>query len=456
MIQLCYFSTCFAQEPEDVAPAFPQQPELQLPVGAKPTPGGGRRVIVRSPAGDFQVALLNCTIADKSLVTMPSGEISLVDQIKTKPTDQPFKASRKALAAAIQAAGLEEFKVTRSKPYIYVSDCSDPFLAHTQTIMESMYQGVFDHLKSWGLEIEDPVVPLVVVIMPSRKAFDEYFRVPREWAAYYNGLSNQVVLYEDEKLADAAPQYALMQASYVIAHEGVHQLLPNTGIQNRLSRWPMWITEGLPEYFCPLKIHTRIAKQGLAGMPVRSVTWTKAGMINQLRMRDLLRIRTKQGEVMQQMAQASQLNSNGYALAWGMVHYLVNKRPTEFRAYLEDLTKIGSLEGLEEPTMDPYFKKHFGDDFVALEKSVQQYVTSEEMMSQYKDPIANQTIYVIQRLIRKGSRQQLALYRSFSPAGARGWREKQEAEFPRAKFRTYVFEDISEAQALFRRRGARW
>src|SRR3989304_3103479 len=178
-----------------------------------------------------------------------------------------------------------------------------------------MFPGVVRRLRGWGLNLQRPAVPQVVVIMPNRAAFDAYAKSAPEISAYYNQLTNYVVLYEDQRLWEAAPDLAAKQAAYTIAHEGVHQLLHNTGVQKRLSRWPMWITEGVPEYFCPLKVNTRLVRQQDAELPTRMLKWTDPGMVNDLRMHALLRINSKSGEVARNLVQADELDSDAYAAA---------------------------------------------------------------------------------------------------------------------------------------------
>ena len=95
-------------------------------------------------------------------------------------------------------------------------------------------------------------------------------------------------MYEDQELWEAAPEYAAKKASYVIAHEGVHQLLANSGIQSRLSNWSPWIREGLAEYYCPLKVNSSLIRKANSELPTRTMKWTKAGMVNDLRMYSLL------------------------------------------------------------------------------------------------------------------------------------------------------------------------
>ena len=76
-------------------------------------------------------------------------------------------------------------------------------------------------------------------------------------------------------MAEIAPDLAVKQSISTIAHEGVHQVLHNIGVQQRLSRWPMWISEGLPEYFAPTQVDERIR-------------WKGVGLVNDLRLHSLV------------------------------------------------------------------------------------------------------------------------------------------------------------------------
>ena len=81
-------------------------------------------------------------------------------------------------------------------------------------------------------------------------------------------------MYEQSKLAEVRPDLAVQQAISTIAHEGVHQILHNIGVQQRLSVWPMWLSEGLAEFFAPTTIGARLK-------------WKGAGQVNDLRMFEL-------------------------------------------------------------------------------------------------------------------------------------------------------------------------
>ncbi len=446
---------CVAQspEPEPAAELAPAQntaeARLQIPTGMRPKPGHGETLLLSTASGE-QVVRLHSDLGVELLVMRPTGELSPVPRGQTSSTDKPFvPADETAMKQALAAAGFGKFKVVSAKPYLFVYASSEAFYLHTRSILESMYPGVKSTLESWELEVAEPEVPLVVVIMPSRADFDAYDKTSPEVAAYYNTLTNYVVLYEDQRLWEAAPEFALKQGAYIVAHEGVHQILANAGIQKRLARWPMWICEGVPEYFCPLKVSSRIVHTKNAELPTRTLKWTDPGMVNDLRMYALLRMNGNGGEVARELVQASDLGSREYALAWGLVHYLASEQPSEFRAYLREVSQIEPLDPAQKALAgraDPLFVKHFGNDYAAIEAGVQQHLTSKPMQAEYRDPEVFQTHYVVKRSIKQGRTFNIAMIVTTSPAAAREWKESEEAASDKAKFFTKICKTRREAE----------
>lgn len=459
-------SLCFAQSPaaetaedepaDNLAPAqISAEARLRLSQDTESKPGHGETLLLRTGAGAPQVVKLHCDLGVQLLVMLPSGELEAVPRSQTSPTDKPFvPADEAAMKRALAAEGFDKFKMVSAPPYLYVYASSEGFYLHTRSILESMYPGVKAALESWGLSVPDPAVPLVVIIMPSRAAFDAYDKTSPEIAAYYNTLSNYVVLYEDQKLWEAAPEFALKQGAYIVAHEGVHQILANAGIQQRLARWPMWICEGVPEYFCPLKVSSRIVRDRNSTLPTRTLKWTDPGMVNDLRMHELLQINAGGGDVARQLVQANELGSREYALAWGLVHYLVTEHPQEFAEYLRDVSKLEPLDPAQKALagrVDPLFVKHFGDNFAAIEAGVQQHLLSKPMQAEYRDPIVYQTHYVVKRSIKHGHTFEIAMIVTTSPAAARKWKEQEEAANDKAKFFTKICKTRKEADFQVRK-----
>jgi hypothetical protein len=421
----------------------------QLPPGVKPRPGHDELLSLKSATGASQIVRLYCNLDPYAMLMLPTGELDVVERTKTKPTTDPFvSASPEEIQKSLKVPGISKFKVEKGKSYIYFYDCSEGFFMHVRSILETMLPGVSDNLKSWGLKVGQPDMPMVVVIMPNREVFDAYHPMPKEVAAYYDIMTNCIVMYEDQEMVDRAPEFAAKQAGYVIAHEGVHQLLANSGIQRRLSNWSPWISEGIAEYFCPLKVNSSLVRKNNAELPERTMKWTKAGMVNDLRMYSLLKMNAS-GSTLKKLVEAEDLDVDGYAMSWGLVHYLANKKAEAFRAYMADVSKFEPLDEATAPIVgkaDALFVKHFGSDFEKIEREIQAYLTSKKMQASYVDPIVNQTHYVVKCVEKKGKSFQIQVVISTSPAAAKKWKEEQEAANKNASFFTVVCKSRAEAE----------
>jgi hypothetical protein len=127
----------------------------------------------------------------------------------------------------------------------------------------------------------------------------------------------------------------------------------------------------------------------------------------------------------------------------------VNERPTEFRAYLKDVSKIEPLDPAQKALsgrVDPLFVKHFGEDFSAIETGVQQHLTSKEMQAEYRDPEVYQTHYVVKRSVKQGRTFHIAMIVTTSPAAAREFKDSELAKNDRAKFFTKICKTRREAE----------
>ncbi|HEX4414931.1 MAG TPA: DUF1570 domain-containing protein [Lacipirellulaceae bacterium] len=446
-------TTVFAQTgtPQPPVPTpNTQQFRLALPADSRPIAAHDERLIIEPPFGAPQVVQLYCRIEPYALVMLPTGELSLIELSKAKPTTEPFVPdTQEQLVETLKRTGYSKYKFEQGNFYLYAYDCSDEFFARAKSILESMLPGVVKDLKSWGLTVNRPQVPLVVLIVPNRAAYDAIHPMPPEVLAYYSMLTNQIVMYEDKQLGDAAPELAAKQACYTIAHEGVHQLLANIGVQKRLAHWPAWICEGLPEYYCPLKVNSTLVHSANAELPTRTVKWTKAGMVNDIRMWSLLQMHEESGKAIETLVESPQIDANGYALAWGLVHYLAKKKPAAFREYLADISKYEPLDPANRPHVgqaDPCFAKHFGNDYAALEKDLQQYLTSPTMQKDYLDPIENQTHYLVKSVEKQGHSFAIKFAITTSPDAAKKWKEQEEATNKKASFFTIVCKTRGEAE----------
>ena len=397
----------------------PREPSLVVPSGAPVRRGEGRRVTLQNSRGNDVVALLHAEVGDRRLVIWPDGRLESVPAARAPLTTKPFlPATKEEIGERLQAQGFRDFKVRNTARFIYVYNTSEAFCKGTSRILETMYPAILAYFKRLKLPVDHPQVPLVAVMFRTEEEFQKFEPVPDGIAAYYNSLSNHIVMYEQSDLVEVAPELAMKQSIGTIAHEGIHQILHNIGVQQRLSRWPMWLSEGLAEYFAPTTVD-------------RKLRWKGVGMPNDLRMHELARFMNArrasgaQGEIVDQVVGARRLTSSGYAAAWSLTHYLASRQKEKFQDYLRDVAQLGPLEpsdGLAVPEGRRLFVKHFGDDYAALE---QELVTHLKSLP-YVDPIANQTHYVV--LLESTTRRTAGV--TTSPAGARQFQEETLTKLP--------------------------
>ena len=360
---------------------------LAIPSTGLVRQGEGRRVLLddnRQPV----VAQVLADVADQRIVILPSGRLRSLPIAETKATERAFVGStREDLVRQLTAKTLPGFKNRKSEHYLFIYNCSDAFQTATRRILETMYAPVVENLKRRKFPVVKPQTPLVVIIFATEEQFQKYHPMPPGVVAYYSGVSNHVVLFEQSRLADAAPELAIKQAVATIAHEGIHQILHNIGVQQRLSRWPMWISEGLPEFYAPTSAAERWR-------------WKGVGEPNDMRMYELEQA-LKSGsvnlrELVQQTVVAPRLSSTGYAVAWALTHYLEKAKHKNFYAYLAEVSKtqpfaegaLGAPSGLAAD--EALFVKHFGGDYQKLANGLLKHLKNQK----YADPILNQTHYV--------------------------------------------------------------
>jgi Protein of unknown function (DUF1570) len=364
--------------------------------------GKGASVTTADLDGKPVVARLHVAIGNGAIVMLPDGQLVARKAGEFTPTEKKFEPiDRAALAKRLDATEFPGFKVKQTRHYIYVYNSSEEFFTGTSRILESMLPGVTTYAEAQKIDgVHAPEVPLVVVMFATEEEFQRHRRMPAGVVAYYHTLSNRVFMYEKSRLLQVRPDLALSEAISTVAHEGAHQILHNIGVQQRLSMWPMWLSEGLAEFFAP----TTFGK---------GMKWKGAGQVNDMRMFELeqyVKSRASEkpdGKMIEQTVAAARLTSTGYATAWSLTHYLAKNRRPEFAAYLRAVSETEPLEGaldIQPPGLVPanleLFRKTFGDKFDDLEIKLVAHLKKQP----YTDPFSDAPHYVAALLLPSGKR----------------------------------------------------
>jgi len=358
-------------------------------------------VLTDDREGQPVVGKVHAELGDYCIVLLPDGHLVARHRDQSPETDRPFDpATPDQLESKLKETFGEGFTTKSTKNYVYAYNCSEKFAYGTARILESMRPGVKNYVEKMRIETHDPLVPLVAIMFRTESQFQRYRRMPPGVVAYYDTLTNHIVMYEESRLFRTDPELAIQQAISTIAHEGAHQILHNIGVQSRLSMWPMWLSEGLAEYFAPTTFG-------------RKMQWKGAGQVNDLRMLELeVYIKTRgvddvEGQLIRDTASAARLTSTGYAAAWSLTHFLAKTKRPQFFAYVREVTKLRPFQGASEvisPGIMPenlaLFEKHFGDDLTDVENRLVAHLKKQP----YTDPFASYPHFLATIEVREGRR----------------------------------------------------
>ena len=439
LVALLQFGSVCADE--EFPQASPEDLGLLLPERSPIAPANDRRVVIPDDVSgidrgmtkvDDAVCKVHIEVGDRLVVLLPTGKLASVKTSRVTFVDRKFEpATKEELLEQYRNSAFRKFETKSTKRYVYVYNCSRGFADGTSRILETMYPPLVSWCKNHGLEPKDPLFPMVVLIFATEEEFQKYRPMPKGVVAYYNSVTNHVVMYEQRKIATAAPEIAFKQSVSTIAHEGVHQVLHNIDVQHRLAKWPVWISEGLAEFFAPTELKGR-------------AHWKGVGLTNDLRLYELANFyqkigdaRLTRGQLLRQTIESETLNSLGYAMAWSTVDYLAKKRRRAFAAYMQDVSQI---QPLESSTPGSLFTKHFGTDYVEAESNVGKHVASLP----YIDPVENQVHYLARKW--KGNNKKIHVSASVKATGhfLKGLNAKE--------FRVGVFPNRTSAEQA----GERW
>ena len=401
--------------------------------------GEGRRAIVKGDADQEIVTRVLVDIGDYRVVIMPDGRLKAVPVDEAKPTDKPYvPATKESIAKAFIEGNFKGFRTRSTRRFVYIYNTSEGFYTATSRILESMYPGVLAYLeRQKELKVEEASLPLVVIMFRTEKEFQSYRAMPESVAAYYNAVSNHVVMYEQSDLVEVAPDLAVKQSIGTIAHEGIHQILHNIGVQGRLADWPMWISEGLAEYFAPTSVDRRMR-------------WKGVGMPNDVRMYELSQYMKKRlpgtetGALVRRVVESGEFTSLEYAASWALTHYLATRSKDEFLAFIADVSRLLPLAARDpsrnQPNSAKLFEKHFGSDYAKIESDMFKHLRKLP----YTDPVENQTHYVALFVLNRGLTIEKRAGVTTSPAAVREWQKDALNDVPaternRVSFRYQVF-----------------
>jgi hypothetical protein len=390
LILAAFTSAAWSQTTEryqikDAREILPKEFGFDLP-DAPVEPYASANVTTTDEDNDVCVARVHARVGDNFIVMLPDGELVARQGHQVSPTEREFKpADGETIAARMAGDRLRGFQTKVTDHFVFVYNTTPEFAEVTFKVMETMLEGVTEYCREQGLNVHPPQVKLPVIMFHTEQQFASWKPIPPGVVAYYEILSNRVILHEQSSLQALSVELARQELLSNIAHECAHQILHNIGVQQRLSRWPMWLGEGIAEYLSPTKPGHRFA-------------WKGAGKINDLRMWELegflqlQYIKGFNGDTLKGAVDAATLDSSGYAVAWTITHYLAQNRKADLDRYMRYLSRMPPLQGMLPPEGKEeevvagnmvHFKKFFGEDITALENEIITHMADQKYESPF-------------------------------------------------------------------------
>jgi len=305
--------------------------------------------------------------------------VKMDEEVETLPTMDHEKLGKSLLADLPKG-----FKIHTTRNYVIAYRTEHEIAEWIEDLYEKRLFKEFGRFSKtklkYGLDVSR--FPLPVVVFGSRPEYDAYvFRElgvePGSMIAHYSQMTNRVALYDLTfdvgggdggkrrlkdvlKLPDAIPMVT------TIIHEGTHQLMFNRGMQTRLADGPLWLNEGMANWF-----ETPDPKKGIG--------WHRPGLVNAFRMVQLRKyLPNRPANSLETLISTDErFRGDGafdaYAESWALMHFLLKRRTKQFRAYLKAIANKRPGIPVDAETRLAEFTKHFRD-LEKLDKAFLKYI----------------------------------------------------------------------------------
>lgn len=334
-----------------------------------------------------QVGFAAVEFPDGRLEVIPHSDIVLMEE-----TDESFRPlDAEELGEQLSAEAGAGFKILKSRHFLFVYNTSEAYAAWCSKLFETLYLGFDKYQTQRELNLSDPEFVMPVIIFPNREVFTNY--AERDMlsadgiAAYYNRVTNRVVLYDlsEEETAGEPRKRRRLNSQQIaeflarpnaelnvstIVHEATHQIAFNRKMFPRTGPYPLWLVEGLSMAF------ETPSKDSVTGWNRRY----SAVHPNLERHRQLISYLQKMpADPIRDIVRSNQFEGNlldSYAVAWGLFHYLNVKQPKKLSAYITLVAQKYPYQKYTPEERLADFEAVFGDDWERFYKGFFRYMMS--------------------------------------------------------------------------------
>ncbi len=294
-----------------------------------------------------------------------------------------------ALAEKLLKELTGRFRVHKTAHYLICYNTSPAYAKWCGALFERLYRAFGSYWKNRGFELDEPKWPLVALVFEGPQSYRQYTKTefgdaPPPPIAYFNLRTNRVTMYDltgvDRVTGGRTGTAALInrilsrpEAERNVAtmiHEATHQLAFSRGLQTRYADIPLWVSEGIANYFETPDLSS-------------SKGWRNIGAVNRYRLNDFRRYQQSrpQNSLVALISGDERFRNgrtvrNAYAEAWALNYFLIRKHPKEYLKYTKFMAGKKRLMYDSPDERRQQFQEVFGEDLARLDQEFLRYMRS--------------------------------------------------------------------------------
>ena len=275
------------------------------------------------------------------------------------------------------------FSVYRTQNYVIVYESSRDFAKWCGMFVERLHRTYYAFWKNQRLPLEESEFPLVVVVYKNRRSFETHCREEVGEGVigilgYYSQHSNLVHVYDMTPTIQKVNSPSVWSAAVLrhtngerqvatLVHEAAHQLACNSGLQQRLAPYPVWLSEGIAMFFeTPDLGHQK--------------GWNGIGSVHRQKLSDFL-VAQRDGrcptwnDVIQNndAFTDTEFAIAAYSQSWLLTYYLYKKKRKEFARYVQQLAEIRPFDRTANEKFKSTFFRTFQMDAGSIAEELRQF-----------------------------------------------------------------------------------
>lgn len=298
------------------------------------------RVLVRAADGGLLVES-----ADGKYWTAPAKQLQNVSKLEPEfrhLNRDELKTQLEQELAPLGLSGKLQFAATE---HYLVATNGNPIVAEwaAQTL-EKLHAVFQEYWQQHGLNLQPTDKPLTGIVFATQAEFAKFGTADGNPLAarghgYYSMTTNRIALFDFlskpgqpalRTWADAQRSSAANPAALAtVLHEGTHQVAYNSGLHQRYSDAPVWLTEGMANVFETTDLHAKDAAKAIGRLNPARLKQYRLGQ----RSRATGSWLTTLIATNDRFAKPDEI-PHAYAEAWALTHHLLKTQPAKYVAYL--------------------------------------------------------------------------------------------------------------------------